>query len=295
MLAGYASAAIRAGASLLITPEVRFDSYRIRSSSEDSRKADLGPRLSARFAVTPQTSLTAAGGRFTQTPSLPVQLPGAESFGLALLGLQTSWQGSLGISTTGHFGLEMGVTGYLQRYVLSDVRDSSVVRSADPLADDYLVRRDALSYGVELMVRRPESEKLYGWVAYTLSNSLRALGDGAIGPSDWDQRHVLNVVSGYHLGRYTIGGRFHYNTGRPVLVTNALREQYVRLPAFYELDLRCDRRVLFDKFTLDVYVELANVTLNRQVQALEQNTVNGPLQQKGFTIVLPSIGIHGEL
>ena len=53
--------------------------------------------------------------------------------------------------------------------------------------------------------------------------------------------------------------------------------------------------MLFDKFTLDVYVELANVTLNRQVQALEQNTVNGPLQQKGFTIVLPSIGIHGEL
>jgi len=295
MLAGYASAAVRAGAGLLITPEVRFDSYRIRSDHADSARSDLGPRLSARLALTPQTSLIAAGGRFTQTPSLPVQLPGAESFGLAVLGLQTSWQGSLGISTAGRFGVELGVTGYVQRYVLSDVRDSSVVQNADPLAGDYLVRRDARSYGVELLLRRPDTERLYGWIAYTLSNSERALGDGAIGPSDWDQRHVLNVVGGYHLGRYTIGGRFHYNSGRPVLVSNALREEYVRLPPFYELDLRCDRRILFDRFALDVYVELANVTLTRQVVGLKQSSVNGPLEQNGFTIVLPSIGIHGEL
>lgn len=295
MLAGYASAAVRAGDRLLVTPELRLDSYHIHSAAADTRRADLGPRLSARLSLTPQTSLTAAGGRFTQTPSLPVQLPGAESFGLAVLGLQRSWQGSLGVNTTGHLGLELGLTGYLQRYVLSDVRDSSVVLTADPLAEDYLVRRDALSYGLELIVRRPSSEKLYGWVAYTLSNSVRALGGGTIAPSDWDQRHVLNVVGGYHLGRYTLGGRFHYNTGRPVLVSNAIGEQYVRLPAFYEVDLRCDRRFLFDKFALDVYIELANATLTRQVVGLVQEEVNGPLRRDGFTIVLPSIGVHGEL
>jgi len=295
MLAGYLSAAIHAGDRLLLTPELRLDSYRIHDAAADTQRADLGPRLSARLALTPQTSLTAAGGRFTQTPSLPVQLPGAESFGLAALGLQSSWQGSLGITTTGHLGLELGLTGYLQRYVLSDVRDSSVVLSADPLSQDYLVRRDALSYGLEVIVRRPTSEKLYGWIAYTLSNSVRAIGGGTIAPSDWDQRHVLNVVAGYHLGRYTVGGRLHYNTGRPVLVSNAVGEQYVRLPAFYEVDLRCDRRFLFDKFALDLYVELANVTFNRQVEGLEQDQINGPLHQNAFTIVLPSIGVHAEL
>ncbi|HEY4188351.1 MAG TPA: TonB-dependent receptor [Polyangia bacterium] len=294
MLAGYASAAVRAGDRLLITPELRLDSYRIRSAAADTHKADLGPRLSARLALTPQTSLTAAGGRFTQTPSLAVQIPGAESFGLALLGLQSSWQGSLGVTTTGLWGLEMGLTGYLQRYVLSDIRDSSVLTGADPLAPDYLVRRDALSYGLELIVRRPATEKLYGWVAYTLSNNLRAIGGGTVAPSDWDQRHVLNVVAGYQLGRYTLGGRLHYNTGRPVLVSNALGEDFVRLPAFYEVDLRCDRRLLYDKFRLDVYVELVNATLNRQVVGLKQDALNGPLHQDGFSIVLPSVGVHGE-
>ena len=297
MVAAYASAALRAlpDDRLLLTPELRLDSYRVHSAGADARRVALGPRLSARLALSPQTSLTASGGRFTQTPSLPVQLPGAESFGLAGLGLQSGWQGSLGINTSAALGVELGLTGYVQRYVLSDVRDSSVVARADPLAPDYLVRRDALSYGLEVILRRPSSEKLYGWVAYTLSNSVRAIGGGTIAPSDWDQRHVLNMVAGYRLGRYSVGGRFHYNTGRPVLVTNAFGEEYVRLPAFYEIDLRCDRRFLFDRFTLDLYVELANVTFNRQVQRLTQDTANGPLHEDGFTVALPSMGLRAEL
>lgn len=294
MLAGYASAAVRAGERLLITPELRLDTYRIASAADDTFRADLGPRLSARLALTPQLSLVGSGGRFTQTPSLPVQLPGAESFGLALLGLQSSWQGSLGAMAR-LSGLEAGLTGFVQRYVLTDVRDPTVVRAADPLADDYLVRRDALSYGLELLLRRPASERLHGWLAYTLSNNLRAFGGGAIGPSDWDQRHVLNLVVGYRLGLYTLGGRFHYNTGRPVLVGNALGERFVRLPDFYEIDLRIDRRFLFDAFALDVYVELVNATLNPQVVGLEQDSLDGPLRETSFRIVLPSIGLRAEL
>jgi hypothetical protein len=294
MLAAYASAAVRAGERLLVTPELRLDSYRIASATADTRRADLGPRLSARLAVSPRLSLVAAGGRFTQTPSLPVQLPGAESFGLALLGLQTSWQGSLG-ATTRLAGLDLGLTGYVQRYVLSDVRDPTVVRSADPLADDYLVRRDALSYGLELLVRRPASERLHGWLAYTLSRNDRAFGGGAIGPSDWDQRHVLNLVAGYRVGRYTLGGRFHYNTGRPVLVGNAEGERFVRLPDFYEIDLRVDRRFLFDAFALDLYLELVNATLNPQVVGLTQEVAGGPLRETSYRIVLPSIGVRAEL
>jgi hypothetical protein len=293
MLAAYASAAVRAGERLLVTPELRLDTYRIASSAADTRRADLGPRLSARLAVSPWLSLTAGGGRFSQTPSLPVQLPGAESFGLALLGLQTSWQGSLG--ATAHLpGVDVGLTGYVQRYVLSDVRDPTVVRMADPLADDYLIRRDALAYGMELLVRRPASERLHGWLAYTLSNNLRAFGGGAIGPSDWDQRHVVNLVVGYRLGAYTLGGRFHYNTGRPVLVGNAQGERFVRLPAFYEIDLRVDRRFLFDKFALDLYLELVNATLNRQVVGLVQESADGPLTETSYSIVLPSIGVRAE-
>ena len=39
----------------------------------------------------------------------------------------------------------------------------------DPLMDDFLIKRQGLSYGLELMARRPPGERLHGWLAYTLS------------------------------------------------------------------------------------------------------------------------------
>jgi hypothetical protein len=145
---------------------------------------------------------------------------------------------------------------------------------------------------MEVMIRRPASERLHGWLSYTLSQNQRALG-GIIGPSDWDQRHILNLVLGYRLGPYTFGARGHLNTGRPVLV-GGQAETFVRLPTFYQLDLRAERRMLFDAFTLNVYLELVNATLSRQVYQLDQQP-SGELSQQSLRVVLPSLGIRGEL
>jgi hypothetical protein len=178
----------------------------------------------------------------------------------------------------------------VQRYVLTDVRDPTF-STIDPLAMDFLVRRDALSYGMEVMLRRPNTQRLHGWLAYTLSQNLRALGGGVIAPSDWDQRHILNLVVGYRVGRYTVGGRAHLHTGRPVLIRDRTPQEYGRLPTFYQLDLRADRRFVFDAFTLELYVELVNATLSREVFALQQSPTGSATS---FRIVLPSIGVHGE-
>jgi Carboxypeptidase regulatory-like domain len=290
LLAGYASVVVRAGPRLVVTPELRLDSYAVSGVE----KADLGPRLAARLAIDTETWVKLSGGRFTQLPSLPLQVPGAENFGLALYGLQSSWQGALALGTTRFAGLDASITGYVQRYVLTDVRDSVLSASVDPLTDDFLVQRDALSYGVELFIRRPPTERLHGWLSYTLSNNERALGGGVIGPSDWDQRQVVNLVLGYRWRSYTFGGRAHYNTGRPVLVKGAGGEVFQRLPPFFQLDLRCDRRVLYNRFTLDVYAELVNATLSQQVFGLTQTTADGPPTENSFRIVLPSIGLHAE-
>jgi hypothetical protein len=293
LYAGWASAVVRAGPRLVVTPELRLDSYEVNSTT-DTQKADLGPRLSARYAVSDRTWVKLSGGRFTQLPSLPLQLPGAEDFGLALYGLQSSWQGALGVGTTRFFGLDASVTGYVQRYVLTDIRDPVVSATIDPLADDYLVRRDALAYGAELLVRRALTERLHGWLSYTLSWNERALGGGVIGPSDWDQRHVVNLVLGYRWRGFTFGGRAHYNSGRPVLVSDAAGETYQRLPAFYQIDLRADRRFLFDKFAVDGYFEVVNATLSRQVFGLVQPMPGSPPTEDGYRIVLPSLGVHAE-
>ena len=107
LLAGYASSTVRAGNWLAVTPELRYDSYDVSGA----HARDLAPRLTARVQVRDDTSIKAAGGRFTQLPSMPLQIPGVEAFGLRLLGLQSSWQASLGVETRRLAGFELGVTG----------------------------------------------------------------------------------------------------------------------------------------------------------------------------------------
>jgi hypothetical protein len=241
-----------------------------------------------------QTWLVASGGRFSQAPSLALQVPGAENFGLARYGLQTSWQGSLGVLAQPSSTVHLEATGYVQRFVLTDLRDPTLT-VRDPLAGDFLVRRDGRSYGIEVMVRRPESSTLHGWLSYTLSKSERVVGRGAIGPSDWDQRHILNAVAGYRIGNYTLGTRIHVNTGRPVLLQSSQSSTFVRLPTFYQLDLRAERTSLFDAFTLHVYAELVNGSARPTVLGLEQDPLTGAVSENSYRIVLPSIGIRGEL
>jgi hypothetical protein len=100
---------------------------------------------------------------------------------------------------------------------------------------------------------------------------------------------VLNLVLGYRLGRYSFGGRAHYNTGRPVLVAG----DFQRLPSFFQIDLRADRRFVFNRFSMEVYFELVNATLDREVVSL-QSTGIGPPVENSYLIVLPSIGVHAE-
>ena len=104
---------------------------------------------------------------------------------------------------------------------------------------------------------------------------------------------MLNLVVGYRWRRYTLGGRFHVHTGRQVRIGGSSPVEYGRLPAFYQLDVRLDRRFLFDRATVDLYVELVNSTLTTQVVDLYRDG-GGPIQEDGFRLVLPSLGVRVE-
>jgi hypothetical protein len=146
------------------------------------------------------------------------------------------------------------------------------------------------------MIRRPMKHRLYGWLAYTLSRSLRVV-DGIVVPSDWDQRHILNLVVGYRWPRnYSTSARFHYKSGRPYPLYNQLAqdvEGYVNLPGFAQLDLRVEKRFVFDHFIMDAYLELVNSTLSREVFEVQRQTT-GAYSENYYRLVLPSAGVHIE-
>jgi hypothetical protein len=261
------------------------------------RRTAIQPRLDVLLQVTDGLALKANAGRFAQMPSLPVSVAGFEAFGLADLGLQTSVGGSLGVQAQLPREVTASVTGYFQRLRLTDVRDIDLT-SLDPGEPDFLVSRRGRAYGMELLVRRADRGRVFGWLAYTLSWSLREDDNGVFGRSDWDQRHILNLVGGYRLrGGYSAGARFHLNTGRraPVIGSGG---QYQQLPAYYQLDVRFERRFIFDRFMMSLYADFANATLTREVVQVVSDydpvTNMRVAQQQSFQLILPTIGVHAE-
>lgn len=287
----YVGLTLRAGDRLVISPGLRYDGY----FEQDTDAFAASPRLLVRYRVGAHDWIKAAVGQFSQLPSLPVGVPGFEAFGLATYGLQRSRQASLGFESAlaQRVGVDVNLdtSFFYQRLHLTDLRNTLI---PDPEAPDLLEPREGRSYGVEVMLRRPMKHKLYGWLAYTFSRSVRVV-DGIIVPSDWDQTHVLNLVLGYRLPRnYSTSVRFHYNSGRPYPVYNQGTRNvdgYTHLADFPQLDLRADKRFIFDNYILDAYVEVVNATRSKEVYDLKRS--NG-ITESAYRLVLPSIGIHAE-
>jgi hypothetical protein len=70
-------------------------------------------------------------------------------------------------------------------------------------------------------------------------------------------------------------------------------EGYIHLPGFPQLDLRADKRFVFDTFVLDAYLELVNSTLSREVYDVKHQA-SGVIHENYYRLVLPSAGVHVE-
>jgi len=302
MHGGYLATPWRPTEGLIVTPGFRYDLYR----QEGTSSFQPGPRLNIRGRVAEVEGsgesngiwLKGSFGRFSQLPSLPVAVPGFENFGLASLGMQTGVQASSGIEAP-LFGLaSLDLTGFVQRFDVTDLRS---IFDFD-VQTELLERRPGRSFGAEIMLRRSANNRFYGWFAYTISRSERSLPlTNARARADWDQRHILNLVLSYRLGGgYQIGGRFHYNSGRPYPVfdegsvgSNRQPVDYVDLPDFHQIDFRFDKRWIFDRYVLDFYIEMINSTFSRQVFDMKRRN-DGSLEKIGFSAALPSVGLHAE-
>jgi hypothetical protein len=286
----YLGFSLRSRSRLVVTPVLRYELL----WEQGQRRYEPSPRLNVRVRPAGDVWLKASVGRYAQLASLALQVPGFESFGLATYGPQWSIQTSVGVEAPIKGGVTLDANLFYQRFQLTDLES---IFNIDPMRPNIVERRDGESYGFELMLRRPLTERLSGWIAYTLSKSDRLIGYYRTkAASDWDQRHILNLVLGYRLrGGWSVSGRVHYNTGRPypVYQTCTFRVDYQRLPPFFQLDGRVDKRFVFDRFVMSAYLELVNSTLSREAYDIKRGC-DDTLDEKAFRIVLPSVGVHAE-
>jgi hypothetical protein len=154
------------------------------------------------------------------------------------------------------------------------------------------VRSNGAAYGLELYLKKDLTSRLGGFASYTLSRSVRTLGNQEF-IAMFDRTHVINGALAYNLGRnWRAGTRVTFYTGLPK-APDPTDPTSTRLPPFFRLDLRLEKRWQFSKKVwLSFVAEWLNATLSKEAVSTTCN-INGCQTQTVGPITIPSLGIEG--
>ena len=225
------------------------------------------PRITVRYAMTQNVSWISAIGMAHQASNIPFPIPALE-FSQLGRGLQTAYQASEGVEAKLPWGFSSTATAYLHSLAgLAQLTNNCPENAPASCVDTTVHGR---SYGFELLVRRSLTERLSGWLSYTLSRSERDSFDGSTGA--WGHRlsefycpHVVNLIAAYDSA--PIGGRgarVVAYSGWPMAPTTPDGTPNARMPAFYRLDIRLEKKWPKSWGHVSFIAEWLNVLLSKE-------------------------------
>jgi TonB family protein len=271
----------------------------------DSDMAWLDPRLAARYAVRDGTTVKGAAGIYHQPPQ-PVYLT-------------KEWGNpELGAEGARHYmvGAEQRIFGPISADVQLYYKDLFDLTLPTPGPERYTNGGTGKAYGAELLVRWNPGGRFFGWLSYSLSRSIRDqdVVGGTIMPggAEFDQPHNLVAVGTLDLPElwegFSFGFRARYTSGNPyrrvvTAIYDADWDRYepvfeaspgARVPAFFQLDLRADKRWTWRTWILAAYLEVQNATNRKNAEGVAYNY---DYSEQGWMTGLPlfpSFGIRAE-
>ena len=288
--------------ALTVVPGVRLD------VSDDFEHATVDLRFATRYAVTDDLVLKGALGTFHQPPQPHETI---DDFGNPELEPEGATHYVLGgeYDITEVINVDLQVF-YKDLYNLIWWSDDVVERDGELVNERYDNSAQGRAYGLELLLRHRTANGFFGWIAYTLSRSERRPEPGVPWELfEYDQTHILTVLGSYDLGRnWTIGARFRYVTGNldtPVIgaTYDVTEDDYlpaygetnsVRVDAFHQLDVRVDKTWVFDKWTLNLYLDVQNAYNRGNVEAMGYNYDYSKQTPTTGLPIVPSFGIRGS-
>ena len=193
--------------------------------------AGLSPRVSLKWFANSDLAFTIGGGATSQwTPALRNEQAPVRVFDFWLTSNRSTpvaraWQESIGGEKW--FGPSRFVRIEAWHKTYSRLPASNLSNDPAIIGDEFIVTTGR-SYGLDLLVRRLEREKLSGWLAYSYGVSNRDGPGGRFAPVQ-DRRHNLNVVASYRPGdAWSYGARLGMGTGTPFtdVVGQIVRRRY---------------------------------------------------------------------
>ncbi len=301
-VAGFMELELKALDNLLFVPGVRVDYF------ETLDAVTFDPRLTARWELDPQWTIKGGAGLFHQAPGPDETAP---EFGNPDLGPEAAFQYSLGVEYRPLEHLLIDVTGFYKDMFDRVARSNRVVeRDGELVAEVYSNEGLGRVYGAEVLVRHEFANNFYGWIAYTLSRAERLdPGETSYRLFDFDQTHILTMLGTYRLPRnWEVGMRWRYVTGNPTTpnvggIYNVDTGEYdpipgavnsARLPDFHQLDLRVDKKWIYDTWTFNAYMDIQNVYSRANSENIQYNFDFTQRRPGAGLPLLPIVGVKAD-
>lgn len=312
-------------ASYQLTPELRTTlSLRGDYNNFLTTNFVVSPRFSLSYALSPFQTLNLSGGRYYQTPQF-IWLIGDASNAGKLEPIRVD-QAVLGYEHILAPDLKFQIETYYKdysNYPARVYRPQSVLapNGFDDISNDIPFGLEPIAsvgsgraFGVEVFVQKKLSEiPLYGLISISVNRTEFSGLDGIRRVGAFDTPIIGNIAAGYRFdNEWELSAKVRAASGLPTtpFVDTPTRSVETRLPMgsidfsrynegdrlpfFYGIDMRLDKRWSFSGVQLVTYIDVQNITGQRNQSGFRWN----PRTQKADPIlsigVLPSIGVTLE-
>jgi hypothetical protein len=270
-----------------ITTTMRADAF----TSEGNVAVGPSPRATMRVPLLPsRLAFLAALGIAPQPPAFAIPVPAIGYHGLPG-GLAYAYQKSAGTEVRLPWKLVLTTIGFHHSYF--NLRDFAQTRADVNFEEPQIIPSSPTqAFGLEVLLKRSLSERYSIFSSATISRA--QLGSTPTQParvSPFDRTYVFQVGGIVDIGRHwSASSRFLTYSGWP-----GEKPGEGRLPAFYRVDLRIEKRWVWrDHRYIAFVIEGLNVTGSKEItgrSCVADNCMNNEIGP----IVIPNIGVEGAL
>jgi hypothetical protein len=250
--------------------------------------ANLSPRMSAQYHLSPNWAVQGNLGQYTQLPAAVSLLANSANNWTRYSYAAKVKQAATGIEfqngETYRFSLETYYKYYSDLpYYWSDGIVSNQAIGAYVAVGDQVSSSEAMarSYGIELFLQQKLKHTYWWTMSYNFGKSeTRHLSTDAWMPTVWDNRHNVNLVLGKVWGKgWQIGAKYRWATGTPYTPfdsdLSAQQDNWdvlqrgifdfnnpmsARLDSYSVIDVRLDKTYNKKNYSLTWFLDLQNFT-----------------------------------
>lgn len=279
---------------------MRYDYFKWNN---DSR---ISPRVGFSYILDDKSIARGTWGYFYQYPSITDFIPeygGSRSLeALKAEHKILSYERELPYETT------VKIEGFLKDYSGLISADFSQVINAQNEIYNSVNGGVGWSRGIELMVKNNYSEKISGWLTYTLSRARKKeYNDTEYHDYEYDRRHIFNV--GMKLQpqrRLSIDMLWRAYSGRLINPYNmidfkgSIRQimygevNTLLTPPYNRFDVRFNKIFIYTGWQLSVYLEILNLFNTKNVSGYHYNNATYAVEESYGIPFFPFIGIEAK-